>query len=228
MQTKKFLTVVFGEKSMAKIGHFEMLFVALLLALIIKPFFKGFVGIQILTNLLFTIVYIAAIFTVIQTPKIFRFSLAVVIPTVAVTWLSYLVPSYLLILGERILNLIFFAYTGALLLLYLSREEYITRNVIMCAMSTYLVMGFMWASAYILLESLYPGSFQLVHKNDPSGDLLYFSFVTITTLGYGDILPLTMKARALVVVETVLGQMYVAVMIARLVGIQIAQKMAEK
>ena len=219
---------LFSKKSVKGLGHFEYLFLALILSVLIKPFFKGYVGIQILTNLLFTVIYLAAVFTASNTPKLLKLSIAIVVPAILFTWLAYVFPSTPLDLIKKGFSLLFFIYTVLLLLLYLVRQEKITRSVLMCAMSTYFLMAMMWASAYSLLESVFPGSFQNINAQDPSGDFFYFSFVTITTLGYGDILPLTAKAKALVIIETILGQLYVAIMIARLVGIQIAQSMEEK
>ena len=91
-------------------------------------------------------------------------------------------------------------------------------------------MGLMWGYGYTLLEHLLPGSF-----NHPAGlselDLGafdYFSFVTMTTLGYGDITPASEPARAMVMIQTVSGQVYLAVLVARLVGINIAQRIEKK
>ncbi len=215
---------LFGKKSVKGVRHFGYLFAALILTVLIKPFFKGFIGIQILTNILLTIIYLAAIFTVSETPKLFKLSIIITVPTILFTWLAYLYPVRVLDITEKILSLLFFAYTVFLMLVYLIRQERVNQSVIMCAMSNYFLMAIMWASAFLLLETLLPGSFHNLNAKDTKGDFLYFSFVTITTLGYGDILPLTAKAKALVVVETILGQLYVAIMIARLVGIQIAQK----
>ncbi|HGY55835.1 MAG TPA: hypothetical protein ENK44_09045 [Caldithrix abyssi] len=228
MSKSKIFQSLFGRKSVAEFGHFEVLFIALMLALLVKPFFKGFVGVQILTNLFLTIIYITAIFTVIRSRKIFLLTLVVVVPTIVLTWLGYFFPLPEILALNNVVNLVFFTYTIALLLAYIIRQKRVTRNVIMGAMSAYMLMAFLWATAYTLLETISPGSFHLVNNADASGDLLYFSFVTITTLGYGDITPLTYQARALVVTQTILGQMYVAIMIARLVGIQIAQSMEEK
>ena len=83
--------------------------------------------------------------------------------------------------------------------------------------------------AFILLEVVTPGPFNNLGANiNKPSELLYFSFVTITTLGYGDITPVTFQARALAIVETVIGQLFIAVMLARLVGIQTAQKMSKE
>jgi hypothetical protein len=88
----------------------------------------------------------------------------------------------------------------------------------------------MWAFTFDLLESLRPGSFQ-VTANPSQGTrvhFVYYSFVTITTVGYGDILPVSLTARSLSILEMVVGQIYLIVLIARLVGINITQSMEKK
>ena len=93
-----------------------------------------------------------------------------------------------------------------------------------------MLMGLMWAYGYALLEHLMPGSF--VYPGNISeldvDALHYFSFVTMTTLGYGDISPLSEPAKAMAMTQAITGQIYLAVLVARLVGINIAQQMAKK
>lgn len=88
------------------------------------------------------------------------------------------------------------------------------------ATAAYLLVGIAWASAYAILEALQPGSFVLsaADAERPWSALLYFSFTTLTTLGYGDVLPATALARAWAVVEAICGTIYLAILIARLVG----------
>jgi len=88
----------------------------------------------------------------------------------------------------------------------------------------------MWAFVYSVLESIHPGSFATGEGQIEGGRRLYiyYSFVTITTLGYGDITPTTDLASTFSFLEAVIGQLYLAVLIARLVGVHIAQSMNRK
>jgi hypothetical protein len=82
----------------------------------------------------------------------------------------------------------------------------------------------MWAFVFFLLEDLQPGSFQVGEGlTTDLRNFIYYSFVTQTTLGYGDITPVTPPARSLSVLNAIIGQLYVAILIARLVGIYIAR-----
>jgi len=103
----------------------------------------------------------------------------------------------------------------------------ISLNRIVGAVCVYLLLGVMWSIAYTLLEYSQPGSFNgLTELVSPgwNADWIYFSFVTITTLGYGDITPLTQTARSLTVAEAIVGQFYIAVMVAGLVSAYISRK----
>jgi hypothetical protein len=90
----------------------------------------------------------------------------------------------------------------------------------------------MWAFLYTLLESVHPGTFRFTVETKIAADtaypppaflsrLVYFSFVTLSTVGYGDITPLTGPARGLAIVEGIVGQFYLAVLVARFVGLHI-------
>ena len=104
-------------------------------------------------------------------------------------------------------------------------------NRILGAICVYLLLGVIWALAYSVLELSAPGSFGGFEAWSDRGwdsEWLYFSFVTMTTLGYGDLLPLTATARAMAYMQAVFGQFYVAILVAGLVGAYIAQKDASR
>jgi len=106
----------------------------------------------------------------------------------------------------------------------------ISLNRLVGAICVYLLLGVIWAVAYSLLDMLVPGSFHGMASTTDfawSGDWLYFSFVTMTTLGYGDILALTPTARALAYMQAVFGQFYVAILVAGLVSAYIARPRTE-
>ena len=97
----------------------------------------------------------------------------------------------------------------------------ITTNHLLGAMTVYLLLGVTWALILGIQHQLAPGSFRGLSTASPS-EFIYFSFVTLATLGYGDIVPVNPIARTLVYLEAVVGQLYVAVLIASLVSRYIA------
>lgn len=100
-------------------------------------------------------------------------------------------------------------------------------NRLVGAICVYLLIGVIWALFYTLLDLLSPGSFSGIAAQSHAGwksDWLYFSFVTLTTLGYGDISPLSPVARIVVSLQAVVGQFYIAVLVAGLVSAYISDR----
>lgn len=93
----------------------------------------------------------------------------------------------------------------------------------------YLLLGLLWALGYQLIETLLPGSFRFMEEHDAAGSFIkhgfaYFSFVTLTTVGYGDITPVHPIARTAAIGEALVGQLYPAILIGRLVSLQISAR----
>jgi hypothetical protein len=103
-------------------------------------------------------------------------------------------------------------------------------NRVMGSACIYLLLGFIWTSLYSLVEALLPGSFRGISEGAHivRFDLWYFSMVTLTTLGYGDITPLSPAAKSLAVVEAVTGQLILVILVARTVGLHTALFGGEK
>src|SRR5437016_4823218 len=112
------------------------------------------------------------------------------------------------------------------LLSYVLRSIQIDTEVLCAAISVYLLLGLIWALAYALLAQLSPDSFAFAANPHSSGRMdrfnaFYFSFVTLSTVGFGDVTPVSRLARTLAVMEAVTGTFYVAILIARLVAMYV-------
>lgn len=128
-------------------------------------------------------------------------------------------PQWLESLG-RILVLPFFAYTVIILLKQLMSARRATAGELYGAASTYLLIGLTWGLVFVLLELVSPGSFSFPdHDHDTGASLFYFSFVTLVTLGYGEITPITEVARSFSVIEAIMGALFLTMLVARLVGL---------
>ncbi len=126
------------------------------------------------------------------------------------------------------------AYLTLLILFNVLRDPAITSDTIVGAVCAYFMLAVTWGTAYAILEWGWPGSFAIspnlaaaANWTPPTRPLVpllqYFSFTTISTLGFGDVSPLSPGARALTVFEGLIGQFYLAVLVARLVGIHSAR-----
>jgi hypothetical protein len=99
----------------------------------------------------------------------------------------------------------------------------VTGHRIQGGIAGYLLLGLVWAQAYALVEILHPGSFSgAINAAAGHRSFAYFSFVTLTTVGYGDILPVHPAARSLAMLEAVTGPLYIAILLARLVSLAMA------
>jgi hypothetical protein len=112
----------------------------------------------------------------------------------------------------------FFVLASAVVLFDVMTGEDATTDRVLGAMCGYLLLGILFALFYQAMEQSNPGCFKMKGGSEFS-DFIYFSIVTLSTLGYGDILPVSPQARALVSLEVVLGQFYLAVVVARLVAL---------
>lgn len=128
--------------------------------------------------------------------------------------------------------MLFFAFIIWSQLRSVLRQRNVTGETISMSISTYLLMGLTWALFYSVIYQHQPGAFALSGAAipDKSGDpqaifpiLLYFSLTTLSTIGFGDMTPMTMQARYTAVAEGITGQFYLAILVARLVGMQMSQ-----
>ena len=112
----------------------------------------------------------------------------------------------------------FFALTAVGLFSYLRNSRSVTRAELYTAVNIYLLLGLLWATLYLATEAFSPGSIHLGDPGDRQTELLYFSLITLSTVGYGDIVPLSGTARILTALEGVTGVLYIAITLALLVA----------
>ena len=141
---------------------------------------------------------------------------------------QYVAPSPLLYLTDSILWLLLFAYITWNELRAVLKQREITREVISMAISIYLLFGLTFGLFYIFLHDLQPNAFSFGAAGPTTEQqtipvLIYFSLTTLSTIGFGDITPITLQARYAAVAEGITGQFYLAILVARLVGMQMSQ-----
>ena len=113
----------------------------------------------------------------------------------------------------------FFALAAAGLFSYLRSSRTVTQAHLYTAINIYLLLGLLWATLYLAIDTFYPGSIQIgSHAVNRETDLLYFSLITLSTIGYGDIVPFSGEARILAALEGVTGVLYIAITVALLVS----------
>ncbi len=209
-------------------GRFSLLFVSLILAFALCPFFEGYVKVSLLTDIYLTGILLASIQVTIEDKRSFVIALVLAAPYLLLKWGSEIAAFPVPGRVEEIFAVVFVAYVLALIFAFIARQQRVSRDVIMAAVCGYFLLGILWSFVYFFVESVLPGSFHFPQSTAATkADFLYLSFVTMTTVGYGDVLPLSNAARSLAILEAVMGQLYLAVTIARLVGIQSSQTMTD-
>lgn len=185
-----------------------------------------FPGLSFILDFFFLVIFATAAYSIINTKG--RFGLALVLLAGGI--ISHIAAIHFEKFFAEILAATMFLgflllIAGSLLKEVISREQ-VTFDVICGALNVFLLMGLIWGLIYLLIEFTWPGSFNLPERGGSEiinstrySDLFYFSYVTITTLGYGDISPLSNPARSMAMLEAVLGQFYMVVLVARLVGL---------
>jgi hypothetical protein len=131
------------------------------------------------------------------------------------------------------LGIVYWALTGILIIRRIVlKTERITADTINGAICVYLLLGLGWSHAYALLDAIEPGSFTTSAESVATAGHAFegfigYSFVTLTTLGYGNVVPLTPRGESLAIAEAITGQLYVAVLLARFVAMEIATRRNE-
>jgi hypothetical protein len=207
--------------------RFLFLLISILCLLILAPLFKGFIGIRILMDIFFTSILISAVYAVSKKKYILLVAALLALPMLVSIWSDNFVKVPSLILVGDCFGILFMAFMVIVILSFIFREQEVTGNVIYGAIVVYLLIAIMWAFVFSVMESINPGSFAIGEGQIEVGRplFIYYSFVTITTLGYGDITPITALANSFSFLEAVIGQIYLVVLVARLVGIHISQSM---
>lgn len=169
-------------------------------------------------------VLIAAVSALSERRRQMHIALVLAVPSAITQALSLASPNrYDLHLVTLTLALMFIGYVIAVVCRRVFVRGEVTGEKIAGAVCVYLLIGLAWSMLYALISLLQPGAFSLPISIESEYDFIYYSFVTLTTLGYGDITPSSSFARMASWMEAVIGQLFVAIMLARLVALQIAE-----
>lgn len=185
---------------------------------------------RFLSNLVFSFILITGTIAAAKNRILKRLVLLWGILAFIFIWVRHLFPHQTLVFGTTSLTLSFLLLLAFLILGQAFREGPTTPHRIMGAVAVYLLLGLIWSLAYQITALCATDAFIIQGSTKP-GDmgsleshLFYFSFVTLTTLGYGDIVAVHPMARMLVILEGVTGQLFPVILIARLVSLHLETK----
>jgi voltage-gated potassium channel len=219
-------------------GRFTVLLLTILLLLGSQPIFSGHTFAQTLVTVSISLVLLSALYVFRSTRTFFVIALILIVPSIGSRWaLQFTANPTLEIIGA-ISSCLFLTVTVFALVSRLFSVRSVTLDTISAAICAYLLMGVAWAYAFAALELQHPGSFSALLFQRPAGSVapllaslhsfIYYSLVCLTTTCFGDIAPVSEGARSLSVMESVFGQLYMAILIARVVSLEVAQSMTKE
>ena len=210
--------------------RFLGLLIFIVAMIIVGPLFEEFVRLSILMDILWSAILVSAIYAVSQKKRHILIAILLALPMLGSIWTKYFVQNKALIVVGSLCGAAFFLFAIIQMLIFIYSHKEVTRDLIVGAAVVYLFMALMWTFIFVVVETLHPGSFNLPEGQnlEATRHFLYYSFVTLTTLGYGDITPLTPLARSLCILEAVIGQLYLVVQVAWLVGVHVSQSMLKR
>jgi hypothetical protein len=191
---------------------------------IAAPLVEEIEGGDLIVSGLFSLVLLAGVVAVADRKAILFIALSLAIPAIAGRWINHFRPDLIPPAVFLVAGLISIAFVVGNLLRFVLRAPSVNTEVLCASISAYLMLGLMWTLAYWLVDQLTPGGAFSFNTNAGTRSIngftgFYFSFITLSTVGFGDITPVSRMARWLAAMEAMTGLLYVAVLIARLVSL---------
>ena len=201
-------------------NKYNSLFFSIVLLILAPPFLYKLPILSYLIFVFVSLVIINCLLIIYGKPKNSRIALITGVLVLGFAWLNFLVKSdfFVLDLITNGLLVVIFAVTFRSILLEIFKLKKVSAHVVVGAISAYLLLGLMGAFLFDVIEILYPGSFSASKLYTGFYAEIYFSFVTLSTLGYGDISPITPQGQATAIFVSISGQLYLAILMAMLVG----------
>ena len=208
--------------------RFLLLLLALVAMLLVPTYFENTESLEHIWRLSISCVMVAALYSLVDDGRVAVFWLVLIlIPSFLTNWLPVYVDAVWLVYADNLSTIVYFVLVGFYLARFIMRSSVVTTNAIYAALCLYMILAIIWASIYNLHFLFFDSSFTFSNEElarlaaNPETTLSlfnYYSFVTLTTLGYGDIVPTTPMTQSWVAVEAMVGQFYIAIIIARLVS----------
>ncbi|MFO0878943.1 MAG: potassium channel family protein [Gemmataceae bacterium] len=215
------------------------LLIAMILLILAYPTVQNHLPFWWIYDVLMTVFFLLVLINVFQTHHHRLVATLLGLPTVAGLWLGYALPGLhraSITLTFHLLATLFMVHSLIIILLDIHRHSEVDADTVRGALCGYLLTGLAFAHIYCMMEIVTPGSIRSTDQTlDPIGaggathfKLTYFSFLTLTTVGYGDMVPATDPARSFAMVEAMLGQFYVAVLIGELIGKRVSYSLINR
>lgn len=198
--------------------------IALLLFICIVGVLEDFPFGDLIVTILLSFVLVTGVLAVGARSGTLSLAPVVVIPGLIAKWVNHFQPDIMPPAVHLAAAVVFLALAAVHFLRFIMQTPRVDAQVLQVGIATYLVLGLLWAFAYMLVAELVPDSFVFTMPRGGNATMgpfnaLYFSFISLTTMGYVDIVPLGRAVRLLSMMEATAGVMYTTVLVARLVGL---------
>lgn len=197
------------------------LFTTLLAMIVLAPFIEGTHGGVLIRNAINVFVVLSAVAAVGRSIVSFLIVVSLALPALVLRWLSVGTENTAFIDLALRFDVAVYATAIALLLRYVFDRQVMTSDRLWGAASAYLMIGLLWSFLFAIVDRSHPGSFSVRGTIEmlPLHDLIYFSFSSLTTTGFGDIVPVGRIAKTATTLQVIVGQLFIAILIAKLVGV---------
>lgn len=203
---------------------FAWLFAITLLLLVTYPLLRGALVLHLLRGSLIVAVFLPSIIAYRHNRLLLVITAVLVLISQVTLVVEVTTASIAAGLWHSAANALYFALIVFVLMRFIGDQHTVSRNVVFAAQVIYVLLGFVWTFAFEFIEAWQPGSFAHVSGADADvnwrAEFLYFSLVTITTTGYGDIVAVSALARMVTTLEALVGQIYLVVIVAIIVGLR--------
>ena len=208
-------------------GKFTIFFVGTLLLSTLYPLFLVSQTSIIFLHFLITLVLVAGIHLISQQKPLLFWGAALGILSIIFTWSSFFFRNALISVLWSLSLFIFYIFITFNLLKLVAMSKKMTLDTILGAVSGYFILAIAWGMLFFALETIHPGSFRFPADSLPTPDLfIYYAQITISSVGFGDITPITPIARSLSAFLGIAGQLYLAVLVAILIGVYLIQSIS--
>ncbi len=204
--------------------------IALVSLLVLTPLVEGLSQDSLIEGVLLTVVLSSAVLAVGEERRTLVIAVVLSIPAILSKWIHHFAPEVVPAEVFPVAAIVFVGFVVFNLLRFILSASQVNTEVLCAGIATYLTLGLLWTFAYVLVSQVSPSAFTISGATDSPElggfDALYFSYVTLTTVGFGDITPTSPAARMLAVLEALTGTIYLAVLVARLVSMYSNEKAA--
>ena len=196
---------------------------------VVTPFIEDLSRGDLIEVVVLTLVMIFSVHAISREPRRLILAIILVLPALVGKWVNHIRPDLLPPAWFLVPTLIFFIFVVAHLVSFIVRSPRVDTDVICAGVAGFLVLGLVWAPLYLLAAQLNPGAFAIPSGRTFDGfTAFYLSFITLCTVGYGDVTPVSKVACMLAVIEAIAGLFYMAILISRLVSIYSSAPASDK